>query len=159
MPVTTAIRALRATGIPFTPRLYAYEEKGGTRHSAEMLQLPEHMIIKTIVMESFDAAGKKKPLIVLMHGDREVSTKQMARLLGVKTVSPAGEADVTKYTGYVPGGVSPFGTRQSLPIYVETSILELDRIVINGGKRGLLVEINPQDLAKALTITEVSVGV
>ena len=159
IPVTAAVRALRAAGIPFKPHLYKYEDRGGTRHSSEALHVPEHMVVKTIVMESCDAADKKRAILVLMHGDREVSTKTLARLINVKTVATASEAAVTKYTGYVPGGVSPFGTRQQLPVYVESTVMVLDRMLINGGKRGFLVEINPADLRKVLPVTEVNVSV
>jgi Cys-tRNA(Pro) deacylase len=159
IPVTAAVRALRAAGIPFKPHLYKYEDRGGTRYSSEALHVPEHIVVKTIVMESCDAAGKKRAILVLMHGDREVSTKTLARLINVKTVATASEAGVTKYTGYVPGGVSPFGTRQQLPVYIETTVMVLDRMLINGGKRGFLVEINPADLRKVLPVTEMNVSV
>ena len=119
----------------------------------------EHIVVKTIVMEGQDASNKKSAFLVLMHGDREVSTKQLARLLAVKTVTTASEAAVTKYTGYVAGGVSPFGTKQRLPVYVESTVLALDRMFINGGKRGFLVELNPTELRKVLELTEVEVAI
>lgn len=158
IPVTTAIRALRAVGVAFEPRFYRYVDHGGTRHAAESLQVPEHEVVKTLVMEVHPAEGRKMACLVLMHGDREVSTKQLARFLDVKSVSPASEAAVEKYTGYVPGGVSPFGTRQRLPVYVEETVLDLGRLFLNGGKRGLLVEITPADLRKAIPVTPVRVG-
>jgi Cys-tRNA(Pro) deacylase len=111
-------------------------------------------VVKTIVM----ATDEGKPLLVLMHGDREVSTKQLARVLNVKRIEPCDESAATKYTGYVFGGTSPFGTRQTLPVYVERSIFDLPRLFINGGKRGFLVEINPADLKSALPVVEVNVA-
>ncbi len=157
--MTAAVRALRAGAAEFKPYFYAYVEQDVAVHAAESIGVPEHEVVKTLVMERFDASGKKGRLLVLMHADREVSTKQLARLLGVKTVAPASRADVEKCTGYVPGGVSPFGTRSPLPVYVEASILALPRLFINGGKRGFMVEITPDVLRKLLPITEVSVAV
>ena len=153
-PNTLAIRFLRAKRIPFYPHLYQYEEHGGTRHAAESLGVPEHAVIKTLVME-IDA---RNPLLVLMHGDYEVSIKQLARALGVKQVTPCSSAVAHKYTGYQVGGISPFGTRRALPAYVETSIFELNVIYINGGKRGFLVEIDPQVLETVLPTTRVEVA-
>jgi Cys-tRNA(Pro) deacylase len=153
-PVTTAIRLLREKGVEFRPHLYVYEEKGGTSHSASALGVSEHEVVKTIVM----ATDEGKALIVLMHGDREVSTKQLARFLNVKRVEPCDESTAGRHTGYMFGGTSPFGTRHSLPVYAERSIFELQRLFINGGKRGFLVEINPTDLKKALPIVEVEVA-
>ena len=144
-PVTTAVRALKAAGIPFVPHLYAYEEHGGTAHAARSLGVDEHSVIKTLVME----ADGKKPLLVLMHGDREVSTKQLARTLGVKRVVPCDPQTAHRHTGYMVGGISPFGTRSPLPIAVEVSILGLERIFINGGKRGFLAELDPSSLTQA----------
>jgi Cys-tRNA(Pro) deacylase len=157
-PITTAIRALRAANVAFEPHLYAYEPRGGTRHSSTSLGVDEHIVIKTLVMEA-EEGGRKRPLIVLMHGDREVSTKQLARLLDVKAVAPASEPAVERYTGYQPGGVSPFGTRTRLPIYVERSVLALPRIFINGGKRGFLVSLAPSVLEQSLDATPVSVAI
>lgn len=157
-PITQAVRVLRAAKVDFTPHLYPYVERGGTRHSSEMLGVDEHAVIKTIVLESRGEDGRSRPLIVLMHGDREISTRQLARVLGVKTVAPASEAGVEKQTGYLPGGVSPFGTRMALPVYVEESVLALDRIYINGGKRGFLVELSPSVLTSVLAATPVRVG-
>jgi len=157
--MTPAVRALRAAGVPFTAHFYRYVERGGTCHAAEALQVPEHEVVKTLVMESEDASGRKTPCLVLMHGDREVSTRQLARFLGVKQVAPTSEKTVEHYTGYVPGGVSPLGTRLHLPVYVESTILALPRLVVNGGKRGFLVEITPADLRTLLPLTEVSVAV
>lgn len=146
IPVTPAVRFLRGHKVDFTPQPYAYEEKGGTEVAARELMVDEHQVIKTLVMA--DEAGE--PLVVLMHGDRQVSTKALARQLGVKQVSPCDPADVTRLTGYQVGGVSPFGTKRRLPVYVESSILELPAIYINGGKRGFLVRMSPADLVRCL---------
>ena len=154
-PVTTAIRALREGKIPFTEHLYPYEEKGGTAASARELGVPEHCVIKTLVMED----DKMKPLIILMHGDCQVSTKELARQIGARSVVPSSPEAANRHTGYLVGGTSPFGTKQSLPIYVEASILDLDRIYINGGKRGFLVALAPQDLVKLLQPTPVTIAI
>jgi Cys-tRNA(Pro) deacylase len=148
-PITPAVRYLRAKKIYFKPHLYSYEEHGGTRHAADVL--PEHAVIKTLVMESETG----RPFIVLEHGDCQVSTKQLARILGVKRITPCVEEMVQKHTGYQVGGISPFGTRKCMPIYVEKSILTLETLYINGGKRGFLIEITPDDLMQALTVEEV----
>jgi Cys-tRNA(Pro) deacylase len=115
-------------------------------------------VVKTLVFEAEAEGGRKKPLLVLMHGDCEVSTRQLARFLGVKTVAPASMAGVEKATGYIPGGVSPFGTRTPLPVYVEETVLALDRLYLNGGKRGFLLEIRPADLLRLLAATAVQVA-
>jgi Cys-tRNA(Pro) deacylase len=153
-PVTPAIRVLREKMIPFTPHLYAYEEKGGTRVSAEALKVPEHQVVKTLVMQT----DEKKVLLVLMHGDKEVSTKELARTLGVKRVEPCDEQSAQRQTGYQFGGTSPFGTRVVLPVYAEESIFELPTIYINGGKRGFLVGIAPPDMERTIAITRVKVA-
>jgi len=154
-PVTPAVRALRDAHIPFAPHLYDYKDHGGTKRSAEALGVDEHIVIKTLVMET-DA---REPLIVLMHGDREVSTRELARTIGVKSVSPCDPSDAQKHTGYQVGGTSPFGTRKPLTVYVERSILDLPRIFINGGKRGFLVSIDPSHLRGSLAIREVTVAI
>ena len=154
-PVTPAIRLLRQKKVAFEPRLYDYKDHGGTRVAALSLDLPEHAVIKTIVMEN----DERKPLIVLMHGDHEVSTKELARTLAVKSVSPCDEAMVQKHTGYMVGGVSPFGTRKAMPVYVEKTIFDLPLIHINGGKRGFLVSIAPQILRIILPVEEVEVAI
>lgn len=154
-PVTQAVRALRAGKIHFIPHLYVYVAHGGTHQVAMIFDVPEHEVIKTLVME----IDSKQPLLVLMHGDREVSTKRLARELGVKRVSPCDSTSAQKYTGYTVGGISPFGARKPMPVCVESSILELDRIFINGGKRGFMVEIDPRDLRRILPIQEVGVAV
>ena len=143
-PITTAIRFLKENRIAFIPRFYAYEERGGTKVSSTELEIYEHAIIKTLVMKTDEGSM----LIVLMHGDCEVSTKQLARVLGVKRVEPADEASAQRATGYQFGGTSPFGTRNALPIYIEETIFDLPKILINGGKRGFLVEIDPGELNK-----------
>jgi len=153
-PITPAVRFLREKKVDFVPRLYDYVEKGGTRESARQLGVDEHVVVKTLVLET----NERKPLIVLMHGDREVSTKNLARVLGVKSIEPATPEKASKLTGYLVGGTSPFGTRTKLPVYVEKSILSLERIYINGGKRGFLVEIDPVILKDTLDVTEVEVA-
>ena len=154
-PVTPAIRLLRQQNIEYTDHLYTYEEKGGTTVSARELGVEEHAVIKTLVMED----ENRRTLIILMHGDREVSTKNLAREIGCKQVVPCDPATAQKQTGYQVGGTSPFGTRKPLLIYAETSIFELDRIYINGGKRGYLVGISPADLASALKPVQVNVAI
>lgn len=152
---TPAIHFLRKHGVPFSAHEYRYEEHGGTRVSSRELGVDEHSVIKTLVMEDED----KQPLIVLMHGDREVSTKQLARQAMKKTVQPCRPEVAERHTGYQVGGTSPFGTRKPIPIYVEASILELPRVFINGGRRGLLVGMAPQDLQRVLTPTSVNVAI
>lgn len=154
-PQTNAIRCLSQNGIPFEVFAYTYEEKGGTRVSARELGVDEHAVIKTLVMET-DA---KKPLIVLMHGDCEVSTKQLARILNVKSVTPCEPKTADRHSGYQVGGTSPFGTRRTMPVYAEQTIFDLGQIYINAGRRGLLVRIDPKDLSKALDITPVQVAI
>jgi Cys-tRNA(Pro) deacylase len=153
-PVTPAVRYLRTKNIPFVAKLYDYVEKGGARESARQLGVDLHAVVKTLVFET----NEKKPLIVLMHGDREVSTKNLARHLGVKSVEPATPEKASKLTGYLVGGTSPFGTRTEMPVYVEKSIYDLDRIYINGGKRGFLVEIEPRYLSILLNAESVNLG-
>lgn len=158
VPATAAVRALRAAGIPFAPHFYDYVDRGGTRHSAEALGVPEHEVVKTLVMEARRGGGAE-PLIVLMHGDREVSTRQLARQIGAREVAPASGAAVEKHTGYVPGGVSPFGPRKKMPVYVERSILALPRVLVNGGRRGFLVEVAPEVFARVLGALPVDVAI
>ncbi len=153
-PITRGVRFLREMKIDFEPFLYLYQEHGGTAHAAHQLHVPEHCVIKSLVME----AGPRKPLMVLMHGDREVSQKELARVLGVKQVTPCTADDVMRLTGYLVGGVSPFGTRLPLPLYVERTIFDLPRVLVNGGKRGFLVAVDPHDLRTAFSLTEVSVA-
>lgn len=153
-PSTNATRLLRQRGIPFIGHLYRYEDKGGTRVSARELGIPEHAVIKTLVMEDERAA----PLIVLMHGDLEVSTKELARQIGAKSVRPCNPEVASRHSGYLVGGTSPFGTRKPLPIYAEASIFDLARIYINGGSRGFLVEMEPMALDSVLAVARVRVG-
>jgi Cys-tRNA(Pro) deacylase len=143
---TPAVHFLRKHGVAFTEHPYRYESHGGTRVSSRELGVDEHAVVKTLVMQD----EGKQPLLVLMHGDREVSTKQLARQIDRKTVEPCDPAAAQKHTGYAVGGTSPFGTRKPLPVYVERTVLELDRIYINGGRRGLLVSITPAELVRVL---------
>ncbi|HUF03472.1 MAG TPA: aminoacyl-tRNA deacylase [Aridibacter sp.] len=154
-PVTPAIRFLRNNGIDFVPHLFEYVEKGGTSHSAEALGIDEHAVIKTLIFETSEA----KPVAVLMHGNREVSEKNLARHLGVKSVSPASEDKARKWTGYVFGGTSPFGMKRKMPILAQRTIFGLEKIWINGGARGFLVEIDPADLRMAIDPEEVEIAI
>jgi Cys-tRNA(Pro) deacylase len=151
MRATPAIHFLRERKISFTEHEYRYEERGGTAVSSRELGVDEHAVIKTLVMDD----ERKRPLIVLMHGDREVSTKNLARQIGAKTVSPCAPDVAQKHSGYLVGGTSPFGTRKKMPVYVERSIAKLDRIYINGGARGFLVSLSPADLIRVLIPTMV----
>lgn len=153
-PSTPAIRLLREKGIAYTEHLYRYEEKGGTRVSSRELGVDEHAVVKTLVME--DERGD--PLVVLMHGDREVSTKALARQLGRKTVEICRPEVANRHSGYQVGGTSPLGTRRAMPVYVERSILGLPRIYVNGGSRGFLVGVAPGELAALLAATPVDVA-
>ncbi len=152
---TPAIHALRKHGLEFTEHEYRYELKGGTRVSSRELGVDEHHVVKTLVMED----ETRRPLIVLMHGDREVSTKQLARQIGVKTVKPCAPEIAERHTGYQVGGTSPFGLRKPLPIYMETSITALERIYVNGGRRGFLVGVDPREMASVLDAGLVNVAV
>jgi Cys-tRNA(Pro) deacylase len=152
-PVTAAVRALREHGVAFTHHPYPYEERGGTAVPARELGVAEHACVKTLVMED-DA---KRPMIVLMHGDREVSTKNLARHLGVKTVAPCDPAVADRHSGYQVGGTSPFGTRKPMPVYMQRTIAELPYVYINGGKRGYLVGMTPGDLVRVLKPTLVEI--
>lgn len=143
---TPAVHFLRKHGVAFTEHPYRYEEHGGTRVSSRELGVDEHAVIKTLVMQD----EQKRPLLVPMHGDREVSTKQLARQIEHKTVEPCDPAVAQRHTGYAVGGTSPFGTRKPLPVYVEHTVLALERIYINGGRRGLLVSIVPDELVRVL---------
>ncbi len=153
-PSTSATRLLRQQGIAFTEHLYRYEDKGGTKVSARELGVPEHAVIKTLVMEDQDA----KPLVVLMHGDLEVSTKSLARQIGAKTVQPCKPEIAQRHSGYLVGGTSPFGVKKPMPVYAEASIFDLPRIYLNGGSRGFLVELDPADLDRVLAVTRIAAG-
>ena len=155
IPVTPAVLALKKNRVDFIPRSYRYEEHGGTRVSARELGVPEHEVIKTLVME--DEGGSA--LIVLMHGDREVSTKALARILGVKSVRPCDPKTAERHTGYRVGGTSPFGTKKPLPVYMEETITGLSRILINAGSRGLLAEMPPSELVRVLNPAPVRVAI
>ena len=154
-PVTSAIRVLRAVAVEYTEHPYDYEEKGGTAVSARELGVDEHAVVKTLVMED----DRKKPLIVLMHGDREVSTKDLARFIGAKSVTPCSRETANRHSGYIVGGISPFGTRHPMPVYMEGTILDLPKIYINGGRRGFLVGMRPGDVARILSTISVHVAV
>jgi Cys-tRNA(Pro) deacylase len=154
-PMTPAVRELRQAGVEFTEHPYPYVERGGTAAFAREAGVDEHTVVKTLVMED-DA---KRPFVVLMHGDREVSTKEMARTLGVKSVHPCTPETAERHSGYMVGGTSPFGLRKPLPVYVEETILDLPRIYINGGKRGFIVGIDPKELIRVLHPTAVRVAV
>ncbi|MFZ1375130.1 MAG: aminoacyl-tRNA deacylase [Geothrix sp.] len=154
-PSTNATRLLKQAGVPFTEHLYRYEEHGGTAVSARELGVPEHAVIKTLVMED----EKGLPLIILMHGDREVSTKELARQIGAKAVQPCRPEVANKHSGYLVGGTSPLGTRRSMPIHAEATIFELDRIYLNGGSRGFLVGLAPADLDKVLKMSRLRVAI
>ncbi len=154
-PVTIAIRELRAHGVAFTDHLYDYEEQGGTEVSSRALGVPENAVIKTLIMET-DAGA---PLVVLMHGDLKVSTKELARITKVKGIAPCKPDTAQRHSGYLVGGTSPFGLRKPLPIYLEASIADLSRIYINGGRRGYLVAMAPGELIRVLKPKLVRVGI
>ena len=154
-PSTAATRLLREQGVPYTEHLYRYEEHGGTAVSARDLGVDEHAVVKTLVLE--DDAGA--PLIVLMHGDREVSLKALARQIGKKAVAVCRPEVAQRHSGYLVGGTSPFGTRKNMPVHVEKSVLELPVMYVNGGSRGFLVGIAPADLVRVLAPTVVEVGI
>ncbi len=145
-PMTPAVRALKEAGVTFSEHPYHYVEHGGTATFAAEAGVDEHVVIKTLVMED-DA---KRPFVVLMHGDREVSIKEMARVLGVKMVRPCAPDTAQRHSGYMVGGTSPFGLRKPMPVYVEETILDLPKVYINGGKRGFLVGLDPKEIARVL---------
>ena len=148
-PVTMAVRVLREHNVDFTHHPYEYQERGGTEVSARELGIDEHAVIKTLIME--DEA--KKPMIVLMHGDREVSTKNLARQLSVKTIAPCAPVVADRHSGYQVGGTSPFGTKRAMPVYLERTIADLPRMYVNGGRRGYLVGMPPSELLRVLKPT------
>jgi Cys-tRNA(Pro) deacylase len=151
-----AIRALRAADVAFVPHLYPYEPRGGTRASSEALAVPEHNVVKTLIFET----DRGEPLCVLMHGDLEVSVKQLARAIGTKSVAPCAPEVADRHSGYQVGGTSPFGLRRAMPIYMQSTILDLPRIYINGGARGFLVELDPRDAQRVLApvLVDVAIG-
>jgi Cys-tRNA(Pro) deacylase len=154
-PVTMAVRTLRQHDVAFTPHLYTWEAHGGTQASARHLGVDEHLVIKTLIFED----ESKKPLCILMHGDREVSAKNLARQVGAKSVAPCAPAVADRHSGYQVGGTSPFGLRRGMPVYCEKSIGALQRIYINGGARGFLVGISPRDLERVLSPKFVEVAI
>lgn len=153
-PSTQATRLLKGLGLAYTEHLYRYEEHGGTAVAARELGVEEHAVIKTLVMED----DKGSPFIVLMHGDQEVSTKELARQLGARSVQPCKPEVATRHSGYLVGGTSPFGLRKAMPIHVEASVLELPRLWINGGSRGFLIGLEPRALVTALNPISICVG-
>lgn len=153
-PVTPAVRLLKREKVSFTHHLYTYVEKGGTGIPAAALGVDEHAVVKALIMED----DQKRPLVVLMHGDRMVSTKALARAMGAKRVGPCDAAVAQKHSGYRIGGTSPFGTKKRMPVFMERSILELPTIYINGGHRGYLVGVNPKDVARVIEPTLVDVA-
>jgi Cys-tRNA(Pro) deacylase len=154
LSVTPAMRVLREHGVAYTHHPYAYEARGGTEASARALGVDEHAVVKTLIMED----DRRRPLIVLMHGDREVSTQRLARHLGVKSIQPCAPAVADRHSGYQVGGTSPFGTRKPMPVYMERSIAELPIVYVNGGRRGYLVGLSPADLIRVLQPTPVDVA-
>ena len=153
--MTPAIRFLRDNQVAFSVHPYPYEEHGGATHGARCLGVNEHCVIKTLIMEN----DRRQPLVVLMHGDRQVSTRELARLLGAKTIHPCDPATANKHSGYLVGGTSPFGTRKPMPVYLEADVLELPLIYLNGGRRGLLVGLAPADVQRLLQPVLVNVAI
>lgn len=153
-PITMAIRALRAGKVAFEPHLYAWQPHGGTRASSEALGVDEHAVVKTLIFED----DRKQPLCILMHGDREVSAKQLARVIGARSVAPCAPEVADRHSGYQVGGTSPFGLKRAMPIYIERTILDLPKIYINGGARGFLVALDPKEAARVLQPTPVEVS-
>ena len=151
---TAATSALKQHGITYTEHIYEYIEHGGTSVSSSSLGVDEHHVVKTLIFED----DKRQPLCVLMHGDRKVSTKELARQIGAKRVAPCKPEDAMRHSGYQVGGCSPFGLRKPMPIYMEESILGIERILINGGKRGFLVGLAPQNVVDVVKPTLVNVA-
>jgi Cys-tRNA(Pro) deacylase len=152
---TPATQFLAGHGVEFTEHEFEYLEHGGTEHSSKMLGVPEHAVVKTLIMEN----ERGEPLVVLMHGDLKVSTKELARAAGVKRVAPCKPEVATRHSGYLIGGTSPFGTRKRMPVFLEKSVLDLPRIYINGGRRGYLLGMAPQELVRVMAPTVVVVGI
>jgi Cys-tRNA(Pro) deacylase len=155
VPATQAIRVLREQGVAFETHVYDYVEKGGTAASSSALGVDEHAVVKTLIMEN----EQREPLIVLMHGDKQVSTRALARTLGARSIQPCKPEVADKHSGYQVGGTSPFGTKRAMPMYLERSVLALERIWVNGGRRGLLVSLAPSELVRVLAPTLVDVAV
>jgi Cys-tRNA(Pro) deacylase len=154
VPTTMATRVLDKAGVAYVPKLYKYEARGGTAVSSRELGVSEHDVVKTLVMET----EKHEPLVVLMHGDCEVSTKSLARVIGVKSIAPCKPDVAERHSGYLVGGTSPFGTKRKMPVYLQQTVLECPRIYINGGHRGFLVELEPKELVRVLEPTLVDVA-
>jgi Cys-tRNA(Pro) deacylase len=154
-PVTMAVRVLRQHGVAFVPHLYAWEPHGGTSASARELGVDEHAVVKTLIFED----DKKKPLCILMHGDREVSAKNLARTIGARSVAPCRPEVADRHSGYQVGGTSPFGLKRPMPVYAERSVLALSKLYVNGGARGFLVEIAGADLSRVLSPQPVDVAI
>ena len=155
IPMTPALRVLKQAKLDYQVHTYDYVEKGGTAVSSAELGFDEHLVIKTLIMED----EGKRPLVILMHGDKQVSVKNLARQIGAKSVKPCNPQIAQKHSGYKTGGTSPFGTKKTLPVYCEESILSLEKILINGGGQGLLVEIEAEALAQVLNIKTVTVAI
>lgn len=155
IPTTQAIRVLRDHAVAFDTHLYDYVEKGGTSASSSALGVPEHAVVKTLVMED----DSRQPLIVLMHGDKQVSTRALARAIGARSIQPCKPDVADKHSGYQVGGTSPFGTKRAMPVYLERSVLALERVWINGGRRGLLVSLAPSEIVRVLAPTLVDVAI
>jgi Cys-tRNA(Pro) deacylase len=153
-PETQATKYLRQHGVDFSSHLYTYEEHGGTNVSSRELNVDEHIVVKTLIMED----ESTKPLIVLMHGDCKVSTKELARQVGCKKIGPCRPEVANRHTGFLIGGTSPFGTKKRMPVYVEKTILDLPLIYINGGRRGYLVSIAPHELKRLFDLHVVDVA-
>ena len=153
--LTPATQALRAAGVAYTEHVYDYVEHGGTGESARQLGVAEHAVVKTLVMQN----ERAEPLIVLMHGDAKVSTKNLARAIGAKSVEPCQPEVAQRHSGYLVGGTSPFGTRKTMPVYVQTSVLDLPLILINGGRRGYLLGLAPAVLMALLGATGVDCAI
>ena len=150
-----AVRALRAASVSFEPHVYSWQPHGGTAGSAEAIGVDEHAVIKTLIFET----ETREPLCILMHGDNEVSTKNLARAIPTKTVAPCGPEVADRHSGYQVGGTSPFGLKRAMPIYMQRTILELPRVYINGGARGFLVSLDPREIERVLAPTLVDVSV
>ena len=151
---TPATMVLRQHGVTYTEHIYDYVEHGGTAVSSSSLGVDEHHVVKTLIFED----ERRQPLCALMHGDRKVSTKELARQIGAKRVAPCKPEDATRHSGYMVGGCSPFGLRKPMPVFMEKTILDLDRILINGGKRGFLVGMAPADVVRVVSPTLVNVA-
>jgi Cys-tRNA(Pro) deacylase len=152
---TPATVFLNEHGVEYTEHFYEYVEHGGTAVSSSALAVPEHRVVKTLVMET----DKGDPLVVLMHGDRKVATKELARVAGAKRIFPCRPEVAQRHSGYLVGGTTPFGTRKKMPVYLERSVLDLDRIYINGGRRGYLLGMKPGEIVRVLSPILVDVGV